>query len=530
MTLRVVAVSAPDWIRGVKNASALNSRDPASLFNACRYAAMQCETPGPWANSNWATSRKERREKLLLMYSLDDMPAFEELLLRERPNLLLIGAMTLCLPGAIRCAERARALLGSEVFIVLGGRHTCETIYLAAGGRRSPESVQHHRASPLRLMSVGRIPNVFDLVISGDGEYLIAAIGNLVEAGIFATRQPSTNLDQLDRRIPGDWIAGVIDRDVVKTVVSEAVPLNYGALPSPCSMFGASASFDVFGGRITAHAFSDTGRGCVYNCEFCSERSGVVGGIRDLTNAADRLYRQFEDACQVAAEDTPGRAASAFVEDSVLLGGSPRMVERLSSMLEQRPLDLQFGAQLTIDQILRRQSEIARLAENGLRYLFVGIETLDPGAIGGMSKDVGRTKSSWVERIEQAFHFLHDHKIDCGGALLFGLGESRASRPVLFEQLRKLQKAFGAPFPLSINWAVQHPLCGDDGGAGYEYVEWGTPDSEFLECFHHYGEASVLYPLPKVGTPSLPEVQEVTKMFANVSDSQEGRFNASEPK
>lgn len=513
MSLRVVAVAAPDWIEGAKDSRALNSRDPVSLFNACRYAAQQTLDPSSaWSRSNWLGTRLERRSKLLLMYSLDDMPAFADLLRRERPNLLLIGAMTLCLPGAVACAELAREMLGDRVVIVLGGRHASETVSLGRLGARSAENVRHQPSSPLRLMATGRIGRVIDLVVAGDGEHLIAALGEAVEE---AEREGSADLARsafrrLETSIPGDWIAGMLEGDTLRTLVSDARPMDYGRFASPALMFGASAAFDVFDGRVTAHAFSDTGRGCVYDCAFCSERKSVTGVLRDPTNAADRLYRQLAQAVTVISEDHPGRGASAFVEDSIILGGSPKLIDQLAERLASSPLALVFGAQLTIDQILTRREQLARLARVGLRYVFIGVETLVPGEIGGMSKDLGRRQAPWLARTHQALEVLAESGIHCGSAVLFGLGETQERRLELLDALAEMRRMYGMPEPISANWAVQHPLCGQDGGAKYEYLDWGTPRGPFLDCFHSFGEASVLYPLPQVGPPRLNEVQEVT--------------------
>ncbi|QSQ26613.1 B12-binding domain/radical SAM domain-containing protein [Pyxidicoccus parkwayensis] len=513
MSLRVIAVAAPDWVAGVKDSRALNSRDPASLFNACRHAAQETRTPSSaWSHSNWAGTRLERRSKVLLMYSLDEMPAFAELLRREQPNLLLLGAMSLCLPGAVACAALARELLGDRVVIVLGGRHASETMYLENPRRRDAEAVRHHPGSPLRLMASGRLAPVFDLVISGDGEHLITALG---EAVARAEREGSASLarsvfGQLDGTVPGDWIAGMLDGNTIHTRVSAARPVDYSRCPSPALEFGVAGAFDVFGGRMTAHVFSDTGRGCVYDCAFCSERKSATGGLRDTAHAADRLYRQLSEAVTVISEDHPGRKSSAFVEDSVILGGSPRLVDQLAQRLESAPLDIEFGAQLTIDQILTRRAQLARLARVGLRYVFIGVETLVPEAIGGMSKDLGHKQAPWLARIHQALGLLSEHGIHCGCAILFGLGETQERRLELLDALWSMRRTYGMPEPISANWAVQHPLCGEDGGAGYEYLDWGTPPGPFLDCFHRFGEASVLYPLPHVGAPRLDEVRQVT--------------------
>lgn len=509
--LRVVAVAAPDSIRGGKGASALNSRDPASLYNACRLAAARtlCESSA-WSTSNWVGPRSVRRAKCLLMSSADELGQFEQLLRKERPNFVLIGAMTICMRGAIECASVAKRVLGADALIVLGGRHACETMYLGDVGLRHPSQVRHHRASPLRLMAEGVIAPVFDLVVSGDGEAVIADLGEQVarasgdlpaQAMKFARA-----LEQSGTR--GDWIAGCLHESAIHVNVSRAIALDYQALPSPVSVFGLAGAFDVFDGRMTAHVSSDMGRGCVYGCAFCSESSAVTGAPRDLRNSADRLYQQLADTLTVVREDYPTRRASAFVEDSVLLGGSANLLDRLATRLEQAPLDIHFGAQLTIDLVLARKDALVRLRRAGLRYLFIGIETLDPAQIGGMSKDTRRT-SKWLDRIVETLSFLRGAGIQCGCAILFGLGELRDHRTQLLDELIKLREEYGGPHPVSFNWAVQHPLCGYDNGAAYNYLDWPTPEGELLELFRHFGEASERYPLSGVGTPELGEVREV---------------------
>lgn len=278
-SLRVVAVAPPDWIRGKKGKNALNSRDPASLFNACRVAAHRAWTnTGAWRDSNWAGGERSAiRKNFLLLYSLDDMPAFIELMQREKPNILLLGAMTLCMPGAIECAKIAREMFGTNIIIVLGGRHPSETIYLRNDKTRMVTDVLHHHASPARLIREGLIPPIFDAVVSGEGEYFIAELGEIVAC----TRQPYDPIEvfgKLDTKTPGDWIASLPASS--EDVVSDGTPIDPNQLPPLASLFGVSAAFGVFSGRMTAHVFSDSGRGCVYDCDFCSERSRVTGGLK----------------------------------------------------------------------------------------------------------------------------------------------------------------------------------------------------------------------------------------------------------
>lgn len=513
MALKVVAIAAPDYQAG-RAGRALSSVDPASLFNACRVAAFDAENgKDAWGDSNWAQNRIERRKSVLLMHSWEEEhEMFRDLLLRERPNLLLIGAMTLGFPGAVACAKLAKEMFGDGICVVLGGRHVSETVYTTS----LLPVVQHHVGSPLLLMSQGRIDKVFDLVIGGEGEYVIREVGLLV--------------DELDRKgipvadigrhtgdlvkSPGKWVLGFMDGNHIRTLVSAGHAIDRNLLPVPSRMFGIQTSFgDCFGGRLTAHAFSDTGSGCAFNCNFCSERNAVTGPLQQLDTSSMRLFNQLLSAVEVVAEDTPHQKASAFVEDSTLLAGSDVELRRLVHLLGEANLDVRFGAQLTVDQILSKFDLIRDLKQVGLDYLFIGVETLDPSLIGGMSKDIRKSKEAWRSRIDRVLYTLSEMGVGVGCAILFGLGEKHGDRLQLFELLYDWRARYGAPNPVSMNWAVQHPLKGVDGGTNFTYEKWGTPKGEYLDAFQDFGEASLLYPLAGQQAPVLEEVQELHDMY-----------------
>lgn len=514
--IRAVAVAPPEAISGSKSGAALSSEDPVSLFNACRIAAQNAELGvGPWARSNWALGgRSRRRQSFLLMYSMDEIGRFVNLLRQERPNLILIGAMTLCMPGAIECAKIARELLGQDVCIALGGRHATETIYLKKGGSRRTENVIHHPSSPARLIRDGQIPDLFDVVISGDGEFIVAELGAMI--GRHGGNASTINYaDELDTRTPGNWLASFPKAG--KDLVGQFPQFPRDSLPTLAPLFGVTASFDVFSGSKTAHVFSDTGPGCAYDCDFCSERSSVTGGLFEAQTSPERLYRQLSDAELVIRSDWPQHTASAFVEDSVFLGGSPKLMDAFCSLMEDRPLEICFGAQLTIDKIIGCQNQIERLSGVGLNYLFVGVETLDPIEIGGMSKDLSKGNLSWADRLLLSMDICTRSSVRLGCAILFGLGENHSSRIALLKLLLSSREHYGQPVVVSANWAVQHPLQGGDAGANYRYLDWGTPEGPYLELFHWFGEASLRYQMRGVAPPSLSELKEIVTLLDQIS-------------
>jgi B12-binding domain/radical SAM domain protein len=512
VAIRAIALSAPAHPSGTIHPAALNSPDPVSLFNALRRAASRAaKGEGPWGQSNWAGSRARRRECCLLMYSMDDRPRLDALLRRERPNIVLIGAMSVCMRGAVECATRIRATMGDDCLIVLGGRHASETLYRGARGR---PSVEHHRGSVPRLMESGQIEDVFDIVVGGEAEDVVCRLGIALDAAPFAGRRDRARVLAELADADGDWVAGIVDAGgSIRTLASRRLPIDRNDLPSVGWLFGVSASFGVFDGARTAHLFSDTGPGCAFDCGFCSERRSVTGKPQDVDRAAARLYRQMREARDVIADQHPTAKASAFVEDSILLLGKRSAIADFCALMERQPLGVSFGAQLTIDQILARRDDIRRLRDAGLSYLFIGLETLDPAAIGGMSKDISARRSAWAYRAEAALAFLGSLDIKVGAALLFGLGEPAAARLALFEFVGALRRRYGVPQTLSMNWAVQHPLKGQDGGTGYDYAGWPVIGEQMLGLFHSFGEASTEYPVAGVARPTVREVTDIFQAY-----------------
>ncbi len=507
MGLRAVAIAAPYHPVGNPGSLALSSSEPVSLQNAMRLAASRAQSgKGAWGDSNWNGHRLLRAERLLLMDGLDSgLDQFDRLLERESPNLLFIGAMTLGLPGAVAIAERARKHLGDSIAIVLGGRHVSESMFLGPS-----DEVMHHPGSPLRLMQEGRIPRVFDLVVAGEAEELVADLGDRVGRLPDAAYARAISEAPKELSSRGSWIAGRLSGGQIDGQVGRH-PLPRYELPPPSLAFGVRSAFDIFGGRKTAHVFSDSGSGCAMDCAFCSERRSVTGSLQ-TAGSASRLMTQLETAAHVIVEDTPRFGYSAFVEDSILLGGSRAEWQELIRTAQNRGFEIPFGAQLTVDVIHKHRDLLPELRRIGLEYVFIGIETLTPSAIGGMHKDTQARAMPWSRRVAGALEVLAKAQIDCGAALLFGLGESAYDRINLFNHLFRWRAEFGLPSLLSMNWAVQHPLQGRDGGAGYCYVDWGTPPGDLLQALQNFGEASLRYPLVGVDPPRLDEVLEVVRM------------------
>lgn len=313
---------------------------------------------------------------------------------------------------------------------------------------------------------------------------------------------------------PGKWIAGRVVDGRIETLISKGNSINRDCLPSPVKMFGIETGFDIFQGALTGHVFSDMSSGCIHDCDFCSERSDVCGSLMQIETSSNRLFRQLVDVYEVVKEDSPGRNASAFVEDSIILCGLTSQLVKLDGALSDHPIDIEFGGQLTIDIAIKQKSLIANLMQKGFSYVFVGLETFNPSSIGGMNKDIG--KNGWLTRAKMMVDDYTKMGMKIGVSVLFGLGESQNQRISLLRMISDWKKQYKNPQIISFNWAAQHPLRGKDNLAGYEYINWAIDDPEYVKIFRDYGEASMIYGIPGIKIPKIEELLELQSAIKSI--------------
>lgn len=518
--LRVVAVSAPQWVahKGYENQKSLNSTDPFSLQNALRIGAWKAQQGiGQWRNSNWADRKNMKHSIRLMNYCEDEMPEFIDLIINVKPNLLFIGAMTLSYPGAIALAKCAKDILKDNVFIVLGGKHCNETFW------NKGNEFFHHNGSPLRNISVSNDTkqNVFDLVISGDGEDIISQIGEIVGQLISEGKNLNLFYNHINQLLQakGNWIAGWVDNSFsINAIKSLEIPIDYDSIPIPAEVFGMTANFPVFEADITGHAYSDISKGCVYDCYFCSERNSINGKLQQKESAPQRLYKQFNKIVDIGTKENKAKVISAFVEDSIILSGSIRLLKDFNQLLSKKPLGLKWGCQLTIDGFLQSEMiEVVKdLKKNGLVYILFGMETINEKIAFKMSKN-SHKEEKWKSRNEHAIEIMSKLGLKAGFCVLWGLGEHQADRRKHLETLQKWQNEYGAPNVISLNWAVKHPLRTQDIREP-NYLDWGTNrNSKYLETYIElFGEASDKYNLMNVENPPVSEMKLLKELYYNL--------------
>ncbi|HKU52568.1 MAG TPA: radical SAM protein, partial [Nitrospira sp.] len=201
---------------------------------------------------------------------------------------------------------------------------------------------------------------------------------------------------------------------------------------------------------------SFTTRGCHFDCEFCSvspfngkttRRRPVEEVIKELTQVKrwvcgelvdrmsnDTLWNAFLTGLRIRLGIEDGSIV-AFVDD--LHNSNRAYCRELWAAL--KPLNIKWGCQSTL--FLGDDEEMVKLAaESGCVSVFVGMESLDEGALTETNKPFNR-----VEKFSQEIKMFHDHGIMVNPGIVFGFDhddESVFERAVEFLTKNQVELAY----------------------------------------------------------------------------------------
>ena len=128
----------------------------------------------------------------------------------------------------------------------------------------------------------------------------------------------------------------------------------------------------------------ESGRGCPYGCEFCTVTGFFGDSIRFRSNQSvvDEMLR-----LKARARQSLGKVAVFFVDDNFAIN-----VKRTKSLLRDI---IAAGAQLSwVGQIsanlLRDEELVDLIAESGGKWIFIGMESLDPANLANVNKSFNK--------------------------------------------------------------------------------------------------------------------------------------------
>jgi radical SAM superfamily enzyme YgiQ (UPF0313 family) len=128
----------------------------------------------------------------------------------------------------------------------------------------------------------------------------------------------------------------------------------------------------------------ETGRGCPYGCEFCTVTGFFGDSIRFRTNESvvDELLR-----LKARARRERGQVAVFFIDDNLAIN-----VKRVKSLLRDiiaAGAQLPWVAQISAN-LLRDEELVDLIAESGGKWVFIGMESIDPVNMADVNKNFSK--------------------------------------------------------------------------------------------------------------------------------------------
>lgn len=146
------------------------------------------------------------------------------------------------------------------------------------------------------------------------------------------------------------------------------------------------------------------GRGCCFNCDFCSVRAVTSGKVR---------YRPVDDVISEIEES--GRRFIGFVDDNI--AADPAKAKELFRALI--PLRIRWVTQISI-RFLDDPEFLPLMVRSGCACLQIGLESLNKNSLRQMKKGWSKTEQ-YVEKLAT----IRRHGIPVYGTFLFGYDGDR---------------------------------------------------------------------------------------------------------
>jgi radical SAM superfamily enzyme YgiQ (UPF0313 family) len=272
----------------------------------------------------------------------------------ENIELVGIGAMTRMVARAYKVAD---ALRSAGIKVVMGGPHVteCPDEALGRGGRpRHADAV-----------ALGEADETWPQIVAD------AAAGCLKE--VYQPRLDEKGNDVKPSLQPYPHIPW------------ESLDLEQFSLV-PRFLRGAMSRVGSGWGKFFVVPI-ETGRGCPYGCEFCTVTGFFGDSIRFRTNESvvEELLR-----LKRRAVDERGQVAVFFIDDNLAINK-----KRLKSLLRDiiaAGAELPWVAQIS-SNLLADEELVDLIAESGGRWIFIGMESIDPANMADVNKNFSKPEN-----------------------------------------------------------------------------------------------------------------------------------------
>jgi radical SAM superfamily enzyme YgiQ (UPF0313 family) len=158
----------------------------------------------------------------------------------------------------------------------------------------------------------------------------------------------------------------------------------------------------------------ESGRGCPYGCEFCTVTGFFGDSIRFRSNESvvDELLM-----LKALAKRQKGKVAVFFIDDNFAI--NPRRTKSLLREIIARGAQLPWVAQISMN-LLRDEELVSLIAQSGGKWIFMGLESIDPENLKSVSKGFNKPGEyqSVLERLAR-------HDVYAITSFIFGMDGDR---------------------------------------------------------------------------------------------------------
>src|SRR5499425_1904443 len=158
----------------------------------------------------------------------------------------------------------------------------------------------------------------------------------------------------------------------------------------------------------------ESGRGCPYGCEFCTVTGFFGDSIRFRTN--ESVVNELL-LLKARAGKEQGQIAVFFIDDNFAIN-----VKRTKSLLREiiaRDAQVPWVAQISMN-LLRDEELVSLIAQSGGRWIFMGLESIDPENLKSVRKGFNKP-----EEYKTILERLARHNLYAMTSFIFGMDSDR---------------------------------------------------------------------------------------------------------